>query len=116
MSEDSNTAISLSTPSVENNQEVPLISAPQSLPTLPEPKSVPEEQTINHNKIEPKTCENELSLTPPLLPNMKLKPIIEINDKKSEREIKIKSNQWDMFSADQDLFDTDTNVRTHQLT
>lgn len=52
----------------------------------------------------------EESLTPPLLPSMKVKSETEnLNDKKTEKEVKVKKSEWDMF-AEQDIFKADTNV------
>lgn len=55
--------------------------------------------------IEEKSDNIEQSLTPPLLPNMK------IVDPEKKEEVKAKRNDWDMF-ADQDSFKTNTNVST----
>jgi serine/threonine-protein kinase PRP4 len=65
-----------------------------------------DKQTIedSSNEKEKINDEPEESHTPPLLPNMKVKPFM--NEK--EKDNKIKKANWDMF-ADQDIFKADTN-------
>lgn len=63
-------------------------------------------QTVTDETKEPDE-EPQESLTPPLLPNMKVKPTED--EKEKEKEVKVKRADWDMF-ADQDIFKADTNV------
>ncbi|KAF5278924.1 hypothetical protein FQR65_LT15483 [Abscondita terminalis] len=79
VSEDSNTATALGTPILEQPCEV----APQVAPPPLESKNNKENE--------------EESLTPPLLPNMKTKVV----DAKVEKEIKVKKTEWDMFADEQ---------------
>lgn len=58
---------------------------------------------MGRNNEEKEEKVSEESLTPPLLPNMKM---VEQNDKKAD---KAKRSDWDMF-AEQDIFKADTNV------
>lgn len=66
---------------------------------------------IENNNKKSSTKENrkestEESLTPPLLPNMK----IQTDEKEKKDELKpIPAKEWDMF-AEQDIFKADTNV------
>ncbi|GJQ79602.1 hypothetical protein Trydic_g16444 [Trypoxylus dichotomus] len=96
VSEDSNTA-SLLTPPAESKSEV----------------NTTELSVENVNvSAKPKEKSTEESLTPPLLPSMKVKPSVDAqNDKDKkvhDKEIKPKTNQWDMF-AEQDIFKADTS-------
>lgn len=90
-------------------------------PIVPDPEPM-EEEVVEEVELqtekEPDSSEKEKnddtsveeSLTPPLLPNMKVKNPSELqNEKKLEKESKVKRNQWDMF-AEQDIFKADTNV------
>lgn len=96
MSEDSNTP-SLLTPPAESKSEVNT-----------------SELSVENVNVSAQTKEKstEESLTPPLLPSMKVKSNVEPqSDKKvPDKEIKAKTNQWDMF-AEQDIFKADTSVR-----
>ncbi|XP_019873833.2 uncharacterized protein LOC109601966 [Aethina tumida] len=85
-SEDSNTNISMPSPKDNQSEDEVKIVEPD-----PEPEV-----------IEEKSDNIEQSLTPPLLPNMKI-----VEPEKKE-EVKAKRNDWDMF-ADQDSFKTNTN-------
>lgn len=60
---------------------------------------------------QPKEKSTEESLTPPLLPSMKVKTTVDAQNEKKvpDKENKPKVNQWDMF-AEQDIFKADTSV------
>ncbi|XP_044257638.1 serine/threonine-protein kinase PRP4 homolog isoform X2 [Tribolium madens] len=92
VSEDSNTNTSLPTSPKEEKES--------TNDTTTETEKPAQEEKTPEKKEEP---EPEESHTPPLLPNMKIKPI---NEK--EKETKTKKPNWDMF-ADQDIFKEDTN-------
>lgn len=63
------------------------------------------------NKADDKKEEKvEESLTPPLLPNMIVKPSDKTETTAADKKLdKAKKNQWDMF-AEQDIFKADTDV------
>lgn len=70
-----------------------------------------EKEADSGEKEENQEANIEESLTPPLLPNMKVKNQSQVqNEKKVEKDNKVKKSQWDMF-AEQDIFKADTNVR-----
>jgi hypothetical protein len=96
ISEDSNTNMSLPSSPKEDNEECLNVQSNEL-----------DKQTIedSSNEKEKINDEPEESHTPPLLPNMKVKPFM--NEK--EKDNKIKKANWDMF-ADQDIFKADTNV------
>lgn len=108
MSEDSNTATSVATPIVTNS-EPPKDTPIPSEPETPKPE---ESVTIQQNDYETENNEEE-SLTPPLLPNMKIKLATEAeatdDNKKVEKEIKQRNADWDMF-ADEHCFKSEHNV------
>lgn len=65
---------------------------------------------INENSLD--VSNDEESLTPPLLPSMKLVNKDSLNNKDSEKKDnkdKNRKSEWDMF-AEQDIFKTSTNV------
>lgn len=75
------------------------------------PKDAKEE--MKEDKVDDDDDRVEESHTPPLLPNMKIKmqnTQENQNEKKQDKDNKIKRNQWDMF-AEQDIFKADTEVR-----
>lgn len=79
-----------------------------------EPKvDLPPEETKEEKKEVDTEEKIEESLTPPLLPNMKIKiqSSQSSEKKKEEKDNKTKKNQWDMF-AEQDTFKEDTEVGT----
>ncbi|KAK5642870.1 hypothetical protein RI129_009037 [Pyrocoelia pectoralis] len=87
VSEDSNTATSVTTPVL---QPPPPKEAPEEVVAeVAEPPQQPTNETNEANQEE--------SLTPPLLPNMKTKTV----DVKIDKEMKVKRPEWDMFADDQ---------------
>lgn len=104
VSEDSNTNQSLPSSPSKNEKE----STTESAKTTPkdeddEAKEIPQEPGTPMET----TNEVEESLTPPLLPNMKVKS--PSDEKEMEKENKLKRVNWDMF-AEQDIFKADTSV------
>nr|XP_022907633.1 serine/threonine-protein kinase prp4 [Onthophagus taurus] len=121
-SEDSNTATSLSTPPTtenklkddmfKNNNIIESTNAVPNKTTVKQPSiiiDVDEKPNDNNNKS---LDVPEESLTPPLLPCMKVKSgnenVEAANLDKDKKDQKPKSNQWDMF-AEQDIFKEDTS-------
>lgn len=95
-SEDSNTATSLLTPPTVEKEKNHLKDM-KEIEKLEKDENIVTITTVEEEK------NAEESLTPPLLPNMK----IQTEEKKID--IKIKTKEWDMF-AEQDIFKADTNV------
>ncbi|KAK9758717.1 Protein kinase domain [Popillia japonica] len=93
-SEDSNTA-SLLTPPAESKSEVNTTEISAEIVNV---------------LAQPKEKSTEESLTPPLLPSMKVKTTVDAQNEKKvpDKENKPKVNQWDMF-AEQDIFKADTS-------
>lgn len=71
-----------------------------------------EKTVIKNDQKDIDSVDDEESLTPPLLPSMKIVSkefsIIMESNNKNEKD-KNKKSEWDMF-ADQDIFKTNTNV------
>lgn len=95
-SEDSNTATSVTSPTVASppKQEEPIFVPEVEVPTSPK-RSTPELEDISH--------------TPPLAPNMKLLPDVQSKKPESKKSGESKINNWDMF-AEQDTFRGEYNV------
>ncbi|KAK4877752.1 hypothetical protein RN001_010258 [Aquatica leii] len=85
VSEDSNTATAEATPVIEL---APTVVSELPPPVMPQP--------IEEKNSKDKENEEE-SLTPPLLPNMKTKAV----EIKVEKEVKVKKTEWDMFADEQ---------------
>lgn len=101
-SEDSNTNISMPSPSPELEENK------SETQQKDEPK--PNDSYKDNGKdISEKNANNEESLTPPLLPNMKMKDKENQKENNDNNDVKTKTNDWDMF-ADQDIFKDNTNV------
>lgn len=107
VSEDSNTNQSLPSSSPPKNEKDSI----ESSKTTPKDE---DEEIKEIDKVEPgtpmeTTNEVEESLTPPLLPNMKVKSPSDEKEIEKEKENKLKRVNWDMF-AEQDIFKADTSV------
>lgn len=115
-SEDSNTATSLINNDDSKGNDDCMIVEPEPIEQddiIPPPQQEPnQQQSVGESDIqvievqEPKQQEDEPmeSLTPPLLPNMK---IMNLNNKETPKK-ELKPKQWDMF-AEQDIFKNDTD-------
>lgn len=107
VSEDSNTNQSLPSSSPPKNENELI----ESSTTTPKDDGEETKEVVITEVGTPMKTDREVeeSLTPPLLPSMKVKSPSDEKEMEKEKETKIKRVDWDMF-AEQDIFKADTNV------